>query len=150
MSKGQGTVIVTAQGDGYKVQAQGTFGGGYTKHSSKENVVNEAASALAHELYGQRPVTLIAEQWIRDELKGQGFEFMTREMFQREMNRAKTFQSLGDRPHYWAGYIRGLRRAYHGESFGTQEEHEKWLSLVNDADENRQETGQGYRDGLRA
>jgi len=29
-------------------------------------------------------------------------------------------------PDYWGGYIRGLRRAYHGAAFSTDAEHEKW------------------------
>jgi len=49
---------------------------------------------------------------------------MDKATFEHEMNRAKTFQGLEtDRAEYWIGYQRGLRRAYHGESFGTAEEH---------------------------
>ena len=47
---------------------------------------------------------------------------------------------------YWAGYQRGLRRAFHGERFGTDAEHQLWLSLSDD----RAELGRGYRDGLTA
>lgn len=53
-------------------------------------------------------------------------------------------QSLGG--DYAAGYQRGLRRHHHGDKFGTQSEHEKWLSLGIDGD-TRQEMGDGYRDG---
>ena len=45
---------------------------------------------------------------------------------------------------YSSGYQRGLRRHYHGEDFGTEAEHQKWLTL----DDYRQELGDGYRDGF--
>jgi hypothetical protein len=51
---------------------------------------------------------------------------------------------------YWRGYMRGLRRAHHGEKFGTGVEHEKWSRLVTDTDESRQQMGRGYLDGLAA
>lgn len=44
---------------------------------------------------------------------------------------------------YARGYQRGLRRHYHGEKFGTDTEHEKWMVL----DGHIQELGDGYRDG---
>jgi len=49
---------------------------------------------------------------------------------------------------YRRGYERGLRRLYHGQDFGTQEEHDKFLSLVGDVDPDRAETGRGYADGF--
>jgi len=52
------------------------------------------------------------------------------------------------RPDYWAGYRRGLRRAYHGERFGTDQEHDLWYSLADRDSEQDQQRGQGYRDGL--
>lgn len=45
---------------------------------------------------------------------------------------------------YASGYQQGLRRFYHGESLGTVTEHDKWLHL----DGQRQELGDGYRDGF--
>lgn len=45
---------------------------------------------------------------------------------------------------YLAGYQRGLRRLYHGESFGTMAEHEQWLTLSG----HQAERGRGYRDGF--
>lgn len=45
---------------------------------------------------------------------------------------------------YGAGYLRGLRRHYHGKKFGTTEEHETWLAMTG----HRQEMGDGYRDGF--
>lgn len=56
----------------------------------------------------------------------------------------------GDRPDYYAGYQRGLRRAYHGENFGTEQEHELWLSLAERRDAASQERGEGYLAGLAA
>jgi len=55
-----------------------------------------------------------------------------------------------NRPDYWTGRIRGLRRAYHGEQFGTDAEHALWLSLSTSDDTSRSELGRGYRDGLAA
>ncbi len=45
---------------------------------------------------------------------------------------------------YARGVVRGLRRAHHGERFGTEDEHQAWLSF----DGHRAELGRGYRDGL--
>ena len=74
---------------------------------------------------------------------------MTKQDFESKMLQAKTFHDLGDRPDYHAGYMRGLRRSYHGENFGTDEEHAKWLTLAeDDQDETRRERGRGYQDGL--
>ena len=67
------------------------------------------------------------------------------------MKRARNFSHLGTRPHYWRGYQRGLRRGFHGELFGTDEEHERWMRLADDgADDTDRERGRGYRDGLSA
>jgi len=75
---------------------------------------------------------------------------MTEQKFKSEMHRAETMRGLADpmMSEYWAGYTRGLRRAYHGEKFGTAEEHEKWLSAANSRDESRKQRGRGYKDGL--
>jgi len=62
--------------------------------------------------------------------------------FQTLARRAKLL--AGD---YGAGYQRGLRRHYHGEAFGTADEHTKWSGLGEDGD-HRAELGRGYRDGL--
>jgi hypothetical protein len=58
------------------------------------------------------------------------------------------FCDVGKSLDYLAGYQRGLRRTYHGKAFGTEEEHAKYLSLVDDIDPARVELGRGYRDGL--
>jgi hypothetical protein len=71
---------------------------------------------------------------------------MDRRRFEHLMGKARTFQLIGDRPDYWAGYQRGLQRRFHGEDFGTLEEHHKWLALA--GDETGKDLGQGYWDGL--
>jgi hypothetical protein len=71
--------------------------------------------------------------------------------FESEMNRARIMKSVEpQKSEYWMGYERGLRRAHHGESFGTDAEHELWLSLADDLDDSRAQRGLGYRDGLEA
>lgn len=81
---------------------------------------------------------------------GYGFDpvVFTEGAFRRAMAQARTMTELGDRPDYWRGYQRGVRRRYHGEAFGTDEEHDRWLSLVDSEETSRQEMGRGYRDGL--
>ena len=68
--------------------------------------------------------------------------------FESLMRRSRIESELGDAD-YWAGFQRGLRRAYHGDAFGTAEEHAIWLSLADAADPARAELGRGYADGLR-
>ena len=46
------------------------------------------------------------------------------------------------------GYMRGLRRAHHGERFGTAAEHELWLAAAESSDPVRADLGRGYRAGL--
>lgn len=75
---------------------------------------------------------------------------MNKSQFEREMHRAAAMSAGGDRPDYWAGYVRGLRRAFHGERFGTESEHALWLAQADSQDDQRRERGQGYRDGLAA
>jgi hypothetical protein len=76
---------------------------------------------------------------------------MKKQQFQSEMLRAQTMQRLEHEPNkvdYWLGYMRGLRRSFHGLAFGSAAEHEMWLSLVGDDDESRNQRGLGYHDGL--
>ena len=73
------------------------------------------------------------------------------QIFKSEMRRAETMRRLATDPiegDYYAGYMRGLRRNYHGEPFGTKEEHTLWLSLKDSEDQSRAARGRGYRDGL--
>jgi len=67
---------------------------------------------------------------------------MEKGVFESYMRRAK-FLANGE---YVTGYQRGLRRHFHGVSFGTDAEHTQWLSLQ--ADETRAEQGRGYLDGF--
>ena len=67
---------------------------------------------------------------------------MDEKTFRRNMRYAK--HTGGD---FAAGYQRGLRRLYHGEIFGTTEEHEKYMSLGANGD-HRTELGDGYRAGF--
>lgn len=76
---------------------------------------------------------------------------MTELKFRSEMRRAETMRKTNDDPimaEYWAGYIRGLRRAYHGDKFGTDAEHRLWTAAANSREESRKQRGRGYRDGL--
>lgn len=67
-------------------------------------------------------------------------------MNEKEFNRliSQASAAPGD---YSDGYRRGLRRYYHGCSFGTATEHQRWLGLGLDGDP-RHELGRGYRDGF--
>ena len=67
---------------------------------------------------------------------------MDEKTFQRNMSYAKL--TGGD---FATGYQRGLRRHYHGEIFGTTEEHEKYMSLGTNGDY-RADLGDGYRAGF--
>jgi hypothetical protein len=73
---------------------------------------------------------------------------MDRQTFEQQMSKARIFAEAGDRPDYWQGVQRGLRRAYHGDNFGTDADHELWLSLADDTDSARAERGRGYRAGF--
>ncbi len=67
------------------------------------------------------------------------------------INAANALKSLASSPEegeFWAGYLRGVRRAEHGEKFGTAEEHTLWLTLADDIDVFRRARGLGYRAGL--
>ena len=70
--------------------------------------------------------------------------------FKAKLFHAEIMSDVDNRPDYWRGYIRGLRRAYHGESFGTDQEHTLWLSLADRDTEQDQQRGLGYSDGLQA
>jgi hypothetical protein len=69
-----------------------------------------------------------------------------------EMARARASDKHGERSvACWQRYERGLRRQYHGDKFGTPQEHALWLSLADDgSDPSSRERGQSYRDGLAA
>lgn len=65
---------------------------------------------------------------------------MNEQLFSTYMQSAKSLHE-GD---YLAGYLRGLRRFWHGENFGEPGEHEKWMAMS----DHRQDMGDGYRDGF--
>ena len=67
------------------------------------------------------------------------------------MQRAEALRRLeGDpiRGEWWAGYLRGLWRAHHGERFGNPGEHDLWLAAADSDDPSRAARGRGYRAGL--
>ena len=67
------------------------------------------------------------------------------------MRRADMLQRVEPDParaEWYAGYMRGLRRAHHGERFGTEAEHELWLSASESTDQMRAALGRGYLAGL--
>jgi hypothetical protein len=73
---------------------------------------------------------------------------MTEQEFKSRAAQAETMCGLSDRRGYYEGYMRGLRRFYHGPHFGTLQEHEEWLGLVYDWDEAKADRGRGYQHGL--
>ena len=70
--------------------------------------------------------------------------------FKSKLLYAEMMLDVDDRPDYWAGYRRGLRRAYHGDRFVPDAEHESWLSLAERDSDQDQQRVLGYWDGLRA
>jgi hypothetical protein len=67
------------------------------------------------------------------------------------LRRADTLRRVEPDPtraEWWSGYMRGLRRAHHGERFGTQAEHELWMAAAGSDDQQRAALGRGYRAGL--
>jgi hypothetical protein len=75
---------------------------------------------------------------------------MTEQKFKSEMRRADAMRRTAEpmMAEYYSGYIRGLRRAYHGEKFGTEADRKMWLDADTSEDEFRKQRGIGYRDGL--
>ncbi|MEJ2724115.1 MAG: hypothetical protein P8175_05610 [Deltaproteobacteria bacterium] len=66
---------------------------------------------------------------------------MDRKTFEGEMIKARMMEEQGNRPDYWRGFQRGLRRRFHGEASRADKEHSLWMGLVDDR-------GRGYRDGF--
>jgi hypothetical protein len=73
---------------------------------------------------------------------------MTEQEFKSTMAFVEALYGISHRPGYCEGYVRGLRRFYHGPTFGTLNEHETWLSLAYDSDGMKTDRGRGYRDGV--
>lgn len=49
---------------------------------------------------------------------------------------------------WWRGYMRGLRRAHHGERFGSEAEHQTFIAAATSDDPRRAALGKGYAVGL--
>lgn len=67
------------------------------------------------------------------------------------MRRAATLRRVESDPvlsEWWVGYMRGLRRAHHGERFGSPAEHDLWFSAAESTDPQRAALGRGYHAGL--
>jgi hypothetical protein len=69
--------------------------------------------------------------------------------FFRNLSIATGLKFLSRNPLYYDGYIRGLRRFYHGKIFLTEEEHRRWLALVTETGHETSKAGwEGYQHGL--
>jgi hypothetical protein len=76
---------------------------------------------------------------------------MTKKEYDHEMLRAKTIkQGEPDKAEYYAGYMRGLQKAYKGGGFGVDREHNRWMKLIYNTNAKQHARGLGYRDGLQA
>lgn len=77
---------------------------------------------------------------------------MEERKFQELMLRADTLRGVSQAPEdteFWGGYVRGLRRFYHAEAFGTDGEHKAWHGIpADEPDLVRRARGEGYRAGL--
>lgn len=68
--------------------------------------------------------------------------------FRQNLAAAQELKLLSGDP-FWEGYIRGLRRGYHGENFGTLNEHLEWMALADEpGNDQHKDRGDGYRAGL--
>lgn len=70
--------------------------------------------------------------------------------FESLLQRSEIERGISDKPDYWVGYLRGLRRAYYGDAYGTDEEHALWLGLSERRDQTHRDQGEGYLAGLAA
>jgi len=75
---------------------------------------------------------------------------MTEKQFQQNMRAADENRrsATGSDCEFWSGYIRGLRRNYHGERFGTAAEHLQWMAAAESSSHSRQLRGMGYLAGF--
>ena len=71
---------------------------------------------------------------------------MTEQEFQHNLGAAQTLSAISEYYSFLSGYILGLYRHFHGESFGTETEHQQYLAF--DGDDNRREFARGYRVGF--
>jgi ribosome-binding protein aMBF1 (putative translation factor) len=70
---------------------------------------------------------------------------LKKSLFDVEMTKAEVMGGV-ERAAYWNGYKNGLQRRFHGEAFGTRQEHERQMAAA-DGDEEQKEQSRGYRDG---
>jgi len=75
---------------------------------------------------------------------------MNEHEFQHNIRGAKALGEFSERPDsdFWAGYVRGMQRFYHGKNFGTIKGHILRMGLIDDRDEARKARGLGYRFGF--
>ena len=75
---------------------------------------------------------------------------MDESTFTSKLIHAEIMSDIDGQPHYWRGYIRGLQRAFYGDAFATEADHELWQSYADQDDPQNQERGLGYLHGLEA
>jgi len=73
--------------------------------------------------------------------------------FEARINAAEAIRFLGDNDkavadRFWEGYARGVRHSYYGLHFGTEEDHDIWMSAVNHDDPAARAHGYGYQTGV--
>ncbi len=76
---------------------------------------------------------------------------LEKHIFELELNRGLSMLCCSTETEdaaYWNGYVRGVRKNFHGENYGTGEEHQLWLTLICERNIRRHSIGKGYRDGL--
>lgn len=73
---------------------------------------------------------------------------MTEQEYRSKMAQAERMHRRSGRPGYYEGYMKGLRRLYHGPGVATVQEHEVWLGMTYSRDRAGTDRGQGYQHGL--
>ena len=73
---------------------------------------------------------------------------MDMQTFKSKIFHAEVMRNIENRRDYWAGYCRGLQRAFHGKQFDTEEEHAFWSSLTELPDVQSRARGRGYLDAI--
>jgi len=77
---------------------------------------------------------------------------LTQQEFQSRARAAKTLSHSGNDAGqancFWNGYIRGLGRNYHGDNFGTAEEHGAWIAAAGFEYMTLKFRGYGYQAGF--
>ncbi len=71
------------------------------------------------------------------------------DVFNSQLSYAQTMKNMEPDKQYWTGYMRGLRRGYYCDNFGTKAEHLSYMAAFNSIDPDRKQLGTGYRDGIR-